>query len=158
MRQATGSFVDGDIVLRRRLPAGVEQVWAALTESDRCARWFARWDGSPGPGDTVSVTWTAEQGEPQSAVTVHECEPPHLLSVASQDQSGVFRLSAVLRSAGPDTELTFTHHGVDPAAAAQFGPGWEFYLDRLEAVVAGREPQAWDPAIETELGPHYTTR
>ena len=48
------------MVLRRHYSDPVEDVWAAITESDRLARWIGTWTGEPREGGTVSFTMTGE--------------------------------------------------------------------------------------------------
>ena len=120
----------------RTLSAPVEQVWAAVTDPDRLERWFGRWSGDPASGE-VDVVMTSEgQTEPEP-MTVSACEPPTRLAVVSRGPDGPWPLELVLAAADQGTRLTFTHVLHEPYDAASIGPGWQYYLDRLEAVLAG---------------------
>jgi hypothetical protein len=58
---------------------------------------------------------------------------------------GVWRLSVALTETGGVTTLVFTHRLAEPYDASSIGPGWHYYLDRLEAVLAERPvPDTWD--------------
>jgi uncharacterized protein YndB with AHSA1/START domain len=145
------------VVFRRELDELVEDVWAAVTEPDRLARWMGTYTGDAYVGATVQFVMTAEEQVAPEPVTILECEPPHRLVVEMPDASGpdrpAWRLEVSLTQAGGGTVLTFVHHLADPAAAADMGPGWQYYLDRLEAsFVGGRMPE-WDPYLE--LREHY---
>ena len=54
-----------------------DDVWAALTGSDRTARWIGTYEGERRTGGTGSLTMTAEAGAPTERLTIVECtEPP----------------------------------------------------------------------------------
>jgi uncharacterized protein YndB with AHSA1/START domain len=122
-----------DLVLTRTFRAGIDDVWASVTEPDRTARWFGRWSGEPGVGRTVTVTMGFEDGAPTSQVRIEACEPPRLLVVTAEDEAGVWSLALELTERGDTTELQLTHHLDDRADPGSFGPGWEYYLDLLVA-------------------------
>jgi hypothetical protein len=59
---------------------------------------------------------------------------------------GPWPLGVTLADSGGGTRLRFTHELAEPYDATSIGPGWQYYLDRLEAVVAGRPvPEDFDP-------------
>lgn len=55
---------------------------------------------------------------------------------------------------GDTTELTFVQHLNDTTIAGELGPGREYYLDRLVAARAGREPPAFDDYYPAQKA-HY---
>ncbi|HEX5944940.1 MAG TPA: hypothetical protein VFY82_01625 [Acidimicrobiales bacterium] len=56
----------------------------------------------------------------------------------------VRHLEAWLSEHDGTTELRFVHHLDADANAAEVGPGWEYYLDRLVASRAGAPPPDFD--------------
>ena len=114
----------------------VEQVWSAVTDPDRLDLWFGRWTGDPASG-TVEVVMTAEGDVPAQQVAVDACEPPYRLAVTTAGPDGAWPLEVTLQEQGTGTALRFVHHLVEPYDATSIGPGWQYYLDRLDAVVAG---------------------
>src|SRR5690606_3754732 len=68
----TGTNGEQDLVLTRTFPGSVEEVWASITEPDRLARWYGSYVGETGPGRTVEVTMTAEEGAPTDPVLILE--------------------------------------------------------------------------------------
>jgi uncharacterized protein YndB with AHSA1/START domain len=135
----------------RTFDEAVEDVWAALTEPDRVARWFGRWTGDPSSG-SVEMTMTEEvEGLPQT-VTIVVCEPPNRLVVDVPGPDGTWHLSATVQDRDGRTALSFVHHLAEPYDASSIGPGWHFYLDRLGAVVVGGPlPDSWEdyyPALQ----------
>ena len=87
------------------------------------------------------VTMTAE-AEPMAPLpyTIEACDPPRLLSIAATNEFGRWFLSAELSEHDGTTTLVFRQHELDVSAVPETGPGWEWYLDRLVAAVAGTSP------------------
>ena len=124
-----------DLVLTRRFAGSVDDVWASITESERTARWFGSWTGEPGAGNTVTVTMSAEEGNPEIEVHIDVCDPPRHLALTILDEMGTWRLEGHVRAVDGGAELELVHHLPASAEARDTGPGWEFYLDRLVASV-----------------------
>jgi uncharacterized protein YndB with AHSA1/START domain len=127
-----GSLIDVDgrpaLHFVRTLPHSVPRVWRAVTEPAELAQWFV----SP-------VAWTPALGETYEAegqqVEVTELDPPHAIAWSW----GTERYRFELTEAGDGCTLRFTHVFDDRyGPAAQHAAGWETYLDRLDAVLAGR--------------------
>lgn len=127
----TGSqqIVDGRPALRfeRRLEHSVERVWRAVTQPAELARWFVS-----------EVPWTPEAGElfeaEGEAGRITAFEPPRRFAWSW----GVERYSFELRPDGDSCILVFTHV-FDPRLGPdwQHAAGWETYLNRLDAHLAG---------------------
>jgi uncharacterized protein YndB with AHSA1/START domain len=150
------------VVLRREWPDPIEDVWAALTESERTARWIGTYVGSGSAGGTVEFTLTGEVdagGEvaPPVTVTIVECDPPHRLVVDIPEGDGApWRVAVTLTTLTTltaergRTQLLFEQRvieGVDPAAVEA---GWSWYLDRLGACMHGEPMPAWTEYAPTE--------
>lgn len=120
-----------------------EDIWSALTEPHRVARWFGTWAGDPATG-RVELRMTEEEGSPPQIVTILECRPPTGLVVDLPSPDGTWRLSVSLRAQAGVSTLVFTQRLAEPYDATSIGPGWHFYLDRLGAVVANTAvPDRW---------------
>ena len=128
--------------LTRTHAAPPEQVWAALTEPALLERWFGSWSGDPSSG-TVQLRM-GEDPDLAQPVVVRECAPPHRLAVDLPSPDGTWPLSVVLVEEGAGTRSTLVHRLAEPYDAGSVGPGWQYYLDRLAAVVAGTPvPDDW---------------
>ena len=142
---------------RRSWPDPIEDVWGALTEPDRLARWIGRYDGERGPGGTGTFVMTQEGGDHAgSPTTILECDPPRRLVVEwEQPESDNWRVALDLWTEGGRTWLSFVQvfpAGVDVVDMAM---GWHWYLDKLDEVVSGRPgPADWD-AFVADVGPAY---
>ncbi|MFC4494088.1 SRPBCC family protein [Streptomyces ovatisporus] len=133
-----------DLVLTRTFQAPITDVWDSLTESERTARWFGPWAGSPGAGRTISVTMAAEEGSPEMQMKIEACEPPYHLSVSAVDEYGTWHLEAQLTEREGVTHLRFVQHLTDTSGVGETGPGWEYYLDRLTAAVRAEPMPEFD--------------
>jgi hypothetical protein len=129
----TGSqhIVDGRPALRfeRRLHHSVERVWRSVTEPAELARWFVS-----------EVPWTPVPGEVFEAAgergAITALEPPHLIAWTWGVERYSFELTATADGSG--CVLVFTHV-FDPRRGPdwQHAAGWETYLNRLDAHLAG---------------------
>lgn len=122
-----------DLVVNRLVRGRIEDVWASITETDRTARWFGRWEGDAAPGRTIRVQMGFEDQAPWSDARIESCNPPTHLGLVMMDGSTGWQLEVVLAERGDQTELTFTQHRVPADQAGDIGPGWEYYLDNLIA-------------------------
>jgi len=127
----TGSqqTVDGRPALRfeRHLDHAIERVWRAVTEPDELARWFVS-----------EVSWKPEAGEVFEALgetgRITALEPPRLIAWSW----GVERFSFELTPDGDGCLLVFTHvFNPQLGPGSQHAAGWETYLNRLDAHLAG---------------------
>lgn len=146
-----------DIVLTRLIHGSVQDVWASVTESDRTARWFGRWEGDGRQGGALRVQLGFEEGLPWSDVRVASCDPPHRLALDVLDAAGDWHLEIRLAPRGDHTEMTFVQHRETTAGAGEIGPGWEYYLDNLLASRTGDPMPVFDdyyPSMQT----HYETQ
>lgn len=129
MMTGTQQTVDGRPALRfeRTLDHPVERVWRAVTEPAELARWFVS-----------EVPWTPTAGEAFEAEgeTGHitALEPARLIAWTW----GVEQSSFELKPHGDGCMLVFTHV-FNPRLAPgwQHAAGWETYLNRLDAHLAG---------------------
>lgn len=133
-----------DLILTRSYRAPIEDVWASITESDRTARWFGPWQGEAGPGRTIRVQMTHEDGQPWADYTIDSCDPPRHLALRTVDEYGSWHLEVTLTEANGQTELLFVHHLDSADKVTETGPGWEYYLDALGAAREGRAHPDFD--------------
>jgi len=155
---ATGRrSASGAIAFERYFPASVDDVWAAVTDPDRTARWIGRWSGDPASG-TVHLVMDAEDGAPAEDVEIVECEPPRSLVVRTgPDPEDPWELRLTVEPVDGGARLTLTQCLGDPDLAASVGPGWDYYLDRLVTAESGGDPDgiAFEPGYTPGLAEHY---
>jgi len=135
------------VALRREWPDPIHDVWSALTESERTARWIGTW--TPGTNTTVEFTMTGEVdaggevAEPVT-VTVVECVPPRRLVVDfPETDERTWRVALTLAPQAGGTILRFEQPMPDGLDPADVEAGWRWYLDRLGATLRGGPMPAW---------------
>lgn len=144
----------------RAYATGGDDLWAAITEPERLARWFARVGGNLRTGGTYEVVFDEDDPSQRAWGTVLECDPPHHLAVSwifGDDQKSV--LVVDLLEDGDRTRLELVHRALPRGATAGYGAGWHTYLDQLDAHLAGRDAggAGWDASWKALL-PHYEAR
>ncbi|RBY97024.1 ATPase [Blastococcus sp. TF02-8] len=143
---------------RRSWPDPIEDVWSALTEPDRLARWIGTFEGERAPGAIGTFTMTHEEEPAGDAMQIVECSPPHRLVVQwveEQEGSGVWRIDLDLSVEEGRTVLRFVQFFPAETTVTDYAGGWHWYLDKLDAVVTGGPaPAAWEQ-FWTEVGPGY---
>lgn len=135
------------VVLRREWRDPIDDVWSALTESDRTARWIGTWTRST--ATTVEFTMTGEVdagGEvaPPVTVTIVECEPPRRLVLDIPEGDGApWRVAVTLTEEGGRTVVLFEQRVAGGLSPADVEAGWNWYLDRLGASLHGEPMPSW---------------
>jgi uncharacterized protein YndB with AHSA1/START domain len=160
--RATGQATQRDgtpaVAFERSFRAPIEDVWAAVTESDRLARWIGTWVGDPASG-AVTFRMNAEgDDDTEARYEVLACQAPALLRVRTSDDHGTWDLTLELSEAAGLTTLRLLQRiEDDPGTVADVGPGWDYYLDRLVAAETGGDVAAIDfeRDYHPALRPHY---
>ena len=136
-----------ELTLERKVTADAIAVWPFLTESRELGIWFANYVGDPDSGEVV-LSMPAEEGDATSAVEILDCSAPEHLVVQTTDESGSWSLELELLDGGHEpgsgTTIRFTQHELPLAMLPDVGAGWEWYIDRLVAAIAGEPMPAWD--------------
>lgn len=129
------------LVIGRDLHQPIGEVWNALSEPARIAAYFAEPSGELRRGGDYEI-------EGISTGTILRCDPPRLLTVTWLPPHGnPGELEVHLADVEGSTRVELLYASVrkrfaviDPEVAAwAAGPGWEFFLDRLDAHIHGRE-------------------
>ena len=135
------------VTVRREYPAAPEDVWEAVTDPARLARWFAPVSGDLREGGTFAVEGNAD-GE------IRECSPPSTLVLTWGGPVSV--VTVRLTPAGPATVLELEHTvpvalAGSGAGALFVGPGWDVALLGLALHLRGEDvgdPVAWEAGAE----------
>ncbi|BCJ27354.1 SRPBCC family protein [Actinocatenispora sera] len=146
---------DGKGVVRMedRFDTDIDDLWSALTEPARLARWIAEVDGDPRLGGVVRARFTSTW---QGRVRVDRCEPPdRLLVTMIDDEDGEDTVvEAQLRRDGEQTLLVIEERGLPLDVLDGHGAGWQAHVEDLAAHLAHRSPAPWRTRW-LELTPHY---
>jgi uncharacterized protein YndB with AHSA1/START domain len=140
-----------------QIEASPETVWEFLVDPEKLARWKGRladtFEPTPGGAFRIEVL----PGNVASGEFV-ELDPPHRIVYTwgwepgpdgpNPVPPGSSTIEIELRPSGEGTLLRFVHRDLPtPESAGSHGHGWDHYLDRLDAVAAGRDPGS-DPWLE----------
>lgn len=146
--------VDGQTVIRMedRFSTDVDDLWSALTDPLRLARWLAEVDGDLRLGGEFRASFTSGCEAPGR---VDVCEPPRRLLVTmrpGQDDQTV--IEAEILPAGDQTLLVLEERGLSLDELASHGAGWQAHVEDLAAHLDGRPAAVWRTRW-IELTPAY---
>ena len=146
-RRGTGDAEEIAAVVRRRYDAAAADVWDAVTDPERLARWFAPVSGDLRAGGSFQV-------EGNAGGDVRECDPPRALTVS---WGGPESIVAVRLTPDGEGTLLELEHSVpvafvgSGAGALYVGPGWDVAVLGLARFLAGEvvdDPAAWEGTPE----------
>src|SRR3954469_8218534 len=73
----------GVVRIEDRYDTGIDDLWSAVTDPERLARWWGRVEGDLRPGGAVRLF--VESAGLQSTGRIEDCEPPRRLRVTSRE-------------------------------------------------------------------------
>jgi uncharacterized protein YndB with AHSA1/START domain len=150
-RQMTGNATAGNRILGTLQSAGgkgvvrmqdrydtdLDDLWSALTEPSRLARWLGEVDGDLRPGGEFRAHF-ADGYEGTGRVDV--CEPPRrLLLTMKPGQPDEGTIEATLTADGDQTLLIWEERGMPLDLLSNYGAGIQIHVEHLAAYLAGRE-------------------
>jgi len=154
---------DGEGVVRieDRYGTDIDDLWSALTDPGRLARWYGQVEGDLRPGGQ----FRANTPDLDTVGRVDACEPPRYLRVTSRETDESYArgqgvppfdevLEVTLTADGDRTILVIEVQPIPLDKIAFYGTGWQIHAENLAAHISGREPgdteARWD-----ELVPPY---
>lgn len=137
-----GRLVDLDgrqaIRFTRSYPVSPSELWSAITEPDRLARWAFRGDFEPRRGGALRFDY-GDAGVSEG--TILEWDEPSVLEYEwATDTDMPWHVRFELSSDGDGGTLLTFHHLLPDASIPEFAAGWHWHLDRLALHLAGNEP------------------
>jgi uncharacterized protein YndB with AHSA1/START domain len=136
MRSADGK---GVVRMEDRVDASIDDVWSALTDRSRLARWYGEVEGDLRLGGEYRAHLHASGW--QGTGRVDACEPPRrlLLTIKGLDdpQEGV--LEVTLAGDGDQAVVVWEERGMPVNLLAAYGAGIQVHVEDLAAHIAGRE-------------------
>jgi len=125
----------------RHYGATIDDVWAACTEPDRLARWFADVSGDFVEGGQAFIDF--RDGD-HTEIVIRCCEPPRALELDwAFGEEAISVLSVELTEDADGTVLVLDHRALPTSSATGYAAGWHAYLDLLEACITEREVGPW---------------
>ena len=144
LRSADGA---GVVRIEDRYATDVDDLWSAVTDPGRLARWFGEVDGELSEGGEFRVH-IADAGERTGQVEV--CEAPQRLLVTTRETDESYRrgegvppFDAVweitLTADGDQTILVIEVKGMPLDKIAFYGAGWQIHAENLAAYILGSQ-------------------
>ncbi len=134
LRAADGK---GIVRLEDRFDTDVHDLWSALTDPRRLARWLGEVEGDLHQGGEFRARFFASGWEGTGRVEV--CQPPQrllILTKSSDEPDGV--IEATLTADGHETVLVIEDRGLPLENIAAYGAGDQIHVEDLAAYLAGR--------------------
>ena len=128
----------GFVRLEDRFDTDVDDLWSALTDPGRLARWLGEVEGDLRQGGEFRARYFASGWEGTCRVDV--CEPPRrllILTTSPDEPDGV--VEATLTADGDHTVLVIEDRGLPLEQLAAYGAGDQVHVEDLAAYLAGRE-------------------
>jgi uncharacterized protein YndB with AHSA1/START domain len=153
----------GVVRIKDRYGTAIDDLWSALTDPVRLARWYGQVEGDLRPGGEFHLYLESNDWDGTGRVEV--CEPPRRLLVTTRESDESWRkgrgvppfdeaIEATLTADGDQTILVIEVQGMPLDTIAFYGAGWQIHAEELAAYLAGRErgdtEARWD-----ELVPAY---
>jgi uncharacterized protein YndB with AHSA1/START domain len=135
---------DGKGVVRMedRFDTDIDDLWSAITDPARLARWYGKVEGDLRQGGTFDVSVT-DAWEGTGRIDV--CEPPRRLLVTMRDgdpqpgQPEETVNEAWLTADGEQTILVVEDRGLPVPLLAAYGAGIQIHFEHVAELIAGRE-------------------
>ena len=145
LRSADGA---GVVRVEDSYDTGIEDLWSALTDPARLARWFGEVEGDLRLGGEFRLHVT--DAGMDCAGRVEACDPPHRLLVTTRETDESYQggqgvppfdeaIEATLTADGDRTILVIEVRGMPLDKIAFYGTGWQIHAEDLAAYVAGKE-------------------
>lgn len=129
----------------------IADLWSAITEPERLARWIAVVEGDFRLGGTVQARFTSTWEGPGR---IDVCDAPkRLLLTMEPGTEDDAEIEAVLTAEGERTRLVVEERGLPVEVLYKHGAGWQAHIEDLGRYLAGGESQ-WKERWE-ELTPDY---
>ena len=144
----------GIVRMEDRYDTDIDDLWSALTDPRRLARWLGDIEGDLRLGGEFRARFFASGWE--GTGRVEACEPPRHLLVLTKDPDVPDErvIEATLTADGDQTILVLEERGMPLDHLAAYGAGIQVHVEDLAAHIAGRE-RCDGEARWSELLPAY---
>jgi uncharacterized protein YndB with AHSA1/START domain len=151
LRSADGR---GVVRMEDRYDTDIDDLWSAITEPGRLARWLGEVEGDLRLGGEFRAHFFASGWK--GTGRVEACEPPRRLLVLTEmpGQVGDHAMEVTLAADGDQTILVWEERGMPLEHLADYGAGIQVHVEDLAAYLAGHGPCDAE-ARWAELKPAY---
>jgi uncharacterized protein YndB with AHSA1/START domain len=143
----------GAVVVEDFYDTDIDDLWSALTDPDRLARWLATVKGDFRVGGHIDARFTSTYAGPGR---IGVCEAPRRLQITFEPgTSDETVMEANLAPVGDRTRLIIEERGHKHEDLPGYGAGWQAHIEDLAAYLGGLETGGvWRDRWE-ELIPFY---
>ena len=136
LRSDDGKGVDR---IEDRFDTNIDDLWSAITDPRRLARWYGQIEGDLRLGGEYHAHVFASGWEGTGRIEV--CEPPRRLLVVSKEPDAPHEdvTEVTLTPDGDQAILVFEHRGVPLDLLHAYGAGEQIHVEDLADYIAGRE-------------------
>jgi uncharacterized protein YndB with AHSA1/START domain len=129
----------GVVRMEDRFDTDIDDLWSALTDPGRLARWLGEVEGDLRLGGEFRARFFASGWEGTGRVVA--CRPPQRLLVLTKDadEPDEHAIEATLAADGDQTILIWEERGMLVDLLAAYGAGIQVHVEDLAAHLAGRE-------------------
>src|SRR5215469_3160482 len=135
LRSADGA---GVVRIEDRYDADIDDLWSAITDPQRLARWYGQVEGDLRAGGEFRLY--IESDEIEAMCRVEECQPPRRLLVTSRETDESYQrgqgvppfdevMEATLTADGDQTVLVIEVRGMPLDKIAFYGAGWQIHAE-----------------------------
>jgi uncharacterized protein YndB with AHSA1/START domain len=125
-----------EVTFERVYATDAADLWQAVTDPDRLARWFAPVDGDLELGGRFTIHFD-DNDVPNCRLA--SCDAPHGYAWEWPHAIHTSLVTVALEPALEGTRLRLTHTRLPVSSAPGYAAGWDVYLRRLTEDVADRE-------------------
>ena len=128
----------GIVRIENRVDADIDDVWSALTDRSRLARWYGEIEGDLRLGGEYRASLFASGWE--GTGRVEACEPPRRLQVRTKDaeEPDELDIEVMLTADGPQTIVVWVERGMPVDMLSAYGAGVQLHVEDLSDHLAGR--------------------
>ena len=136
LRSADGK---GVVSVQDRFDTDIDDLWSALTDPHRLARWLGEVEGDLRLGGEFRARFFASGWE--GTGRVEACDPPRRLLLLTEQpgQPDEHVIEVTLAADGDHTLLAWEERGMPLDHLAAYGAGIQVHVEDLAAHIAGRE-------------------
>lgn len=146
----------GIVRMEDRFDTDIDDVWSALTDPLRLARWYGEVEGDLRLGGTYRARLHASGWKGTGRVDA--CEPPRRLLVVTSmdtDEPEEQVIEVTLAADGEQTIVVWEERGMPLDLLSAYGAGVQLHVEDLADHLAGRERRDDAKARWDELHPAY---
>ena len=154
-----GSLRSGDgkgvVRMEDRFDTDIDDVWSALTDPSRLARWYGEVEGDLRLGGEYRARLFSSGWE--GTGRVEACKPPHRLVVhlKDADEPEENDIEVVLTADAHQTIVVWEERGMPLDLLSAYGAGVQIHVEDLADHLAGRERREDTKARWDEVHPAY---